>query len=156
MGGVDGAEEPSLVHLLRVVTVELDLLGASFARRHQLHPTDLRALIHLLDAARAGHPATPSWLAGQLDLDRSSVTTVVDRLERQGHVHRRRDPADGRRVLLEVDPRAVSLGQAFFGPLIGATVAALEPVGESEQAAARRVLNAVALVIREHRRDHLA
>lgn len=151
---MDGAEDLSLVHLLRVVTLELDLLGASFARRHQLHPTDLRALIHLLDATRIEHPATPSWLARQLDLDRSSVTTVIDRLERQGHVHRRRDPADGRRVLLEVDPEAVSLGQAFFGPLINATVAALEPVDESAQAAARRVLNAVAIVIRQHRQDH--
>lgn len=70
-----------LVHLLREVTVELDLLGAAFARRHHMHPTDLRALIHLLDAGRAGQPATPSWLARQLDLDPSSVTALVDRLD---------------------------------------------------------------------------
>ena len=31
-----------LVHLLRGITVELDLLGAGFARLHTLHPTDVR------------------------------------------------------------------------------------------------------------------
>lgn len=143
-----------LVHLLRAVTVELDLLGASFARRHRLHPTDLRALIHLLDAARAERPATPSWLARQLDLDPSSVTALVDRLERSGHVRRQRDPADGRRVLLEVDPQAVSLGQSFFGPLIASTVAALQAFGEQELAVASRLLTTVAAVVAQHRHDH--
>lgn len=54
------AEDPlRLVHLLRGLTVELDLFGAEFAARNGLHPTDLRALIHLLDAARAGRVVTP-------------------------------------------------------------------------------------------------
>ena len=43
-----------LVHLLRAVTVELSLVSDRFAALHGLHPTDLRALIHLLDADRAG------------------------------------------------------------------------------------------------------
>ena len=95
-----------LIHLLRQVTVEFDLLAAEFARLHGLHPTDLRALIHLLDAARPGTPATPGWLADQLGLDASSVTALVHRLEELGHVRRRRDTADRRRVLLDVDERA--------------------------------------------------
>lgn len=52
-----------LVHLLRGLTVELDLFGAGFAGRNGLHPTDLRALIHLLDAARAGTVVTPGGSA---------------------------------------------------------------------------------------------
>jgi DNA-binding MarR family transcriptional regulator len=113
-----------LVHRLRALTVELDLLGAEFARRNGLHPTDLRALIALLDAARADVPATPGWLAGQLGLDASSVTALVDRLERLGHVRRERDPGDRRRVLLRVDEPAMAMGWSFFGPLIGSVVAA--------------------------------
>ena len=44
-------------------TVELELSRTEFARRHGLHATDLRALIALLDAGRAGQRATPGWLA---------------------------------------------------------------------------------------------
>jgi hypothetical protein len=54
-------DDPRLatVHQLRAVTVELNVVAARFARLHGLHPTDLRALIQLLDASRSGVPATP-------------------------------------------------------------------------------------------------
>src|SRR5688572_16544770 len=107
------------VHLLRAITVELDQVGGRFAADNGLHPTDLRALICLLDAARVQVPATPGWLAGQLGLNSAGTTALVDRLEKAGHVRRVRDTSDRRRVLLEVDERAVALGWAFFGPLIG-------------------------------------
>jgi DNA-binding MarR family transcriptional regulator len=132
-----------LVHRLRALTVDLDLLGAEFARRHGLHPTDLRALIALLDAARAGVPVTPGRLAGQLRLDSSSVTALVDRLERLGHVRRERDPQDRRRVLLHVDESAMALGWSFFGPLIGTVVAAAESFTPAELATVDRFLRRV-------------
>ncbi|MYS08176.1 MarR family transcriptional regulator, partial [Streptomyces sp. SID6041] len=65
----DQSPQMRLVHLLRAVTVEFDLLGAEFAVRNGLHPTDVRALIHLLDAARADTRATPGWLGEQLRLN---------------------------------------------------------------------------------------
>ena len=68
------------VHRLRALTVELDLLGADFAQKHSLHPTDIRALICLLDADRAGTRATPGWLGGQLGLESASVTALIDRM----------------------------------------------------------------------------
>src|SRR3954467_7428888 len=89
-----------MVHLLRAITVELDLFGAEFAGLHALHPTDLRALIHLLDAARSDSTATPGWLGDQLGLNSAAVTALIDRLERVGHVRRVRDTHDRRRVLL--------------------------------------------------------
>lgn len=55
-----------LVHSLRALTVELDLAAARFARLHRLNGSDLRALIALLDAERAGTAATPGWLSTQL------------------------------------------------------------------------------------------
>ncbi len=55
-----------MIHRLRALTVQLDLLGAEFAQKHALHPTDLRALIGLLDRERAGEIATPGWLAEHL------------------------------------------------------------------------------------------
>jgi DNA-binding MarR family transcriptional regulator len=138
-------DEPGLqlVHLLRALTVEFDLLGAEFARRNRLHPTDLRALVHLLDADRGGTTASPGWLAEQLRLDSSSVTALVDRLERRGHVRRERDPADRRRVRLVVEEQAVALGWSFFGPLIADVVGAAQEFTASETAVVERFLRGV-------------
>ncbi len=46
--------ELEVVHLLRAVTVELSLRTADFAARYGMHPTDVRALICLMDARREG------------------------------------------------------------------------------------------------------
>ena len=64
--GSDAADpEMRMIHLMRSLTVELDLFAAGFARRHSLHATDLRALIQLLDASRDGVLATPGRLGEQ-------------------------------------------------------------------------------------------
>lgn len=132
-----------LVHLLRAVTVNFDLLGAEFAARNGLHPTDVRALIHLLDAARDGTPATPGWLGRQLRLNSAGTTALVDRLERLGLVRRERDSADRRRVLLEVEQKATELGWAFFGPVIDKVVATAEGFEADELETVRRFLTSV-------------
>ncbi|MCK7625792.1 MarR family transcriptional regulator [Streptomyces sp. RS10V-4] len=132
-----------LVHLLREVTLRLDLAGAEFAARNGLHPTDLRALIALLDAARAGEELTAGRLGGRLGLNSAGTTALVDRLERLGHLRRVRDTRDRRRVLLAVDERAVALGQAFFGPLIARTLTLLDTFGPGERDAVRRFLTGV-------------
>ncbi|MFF4695360.1 MarR family transcriptional regulator [Streptomyces chattanoogensis] len=141
--------EPGLqvVHQLRSVTVELDLLGAEFAQRNGLHPTDLRALICLLDAARSDTPVTPGRLGAQLGVNSAGTTALVDRLERLGHVRRVRDTRDRRRVLLEVDERAVALGQLFFGPLITEIVAAMGTFTASEVETVQRFLLMVQKII---------
>jgi DNA-binding MarR family transcriptional regulator len=140
-----------LVHLLRAVTVELDLLGAAFARMHGLHTTDLRAVIVLLDLARAGEVATPGRLATALSLDPSSVTTVVERLVRTRMVRRRPDEQDRRRVLLEVTDEAQELGWSFFGPLIREVAAAADALQEDQRAAVREFLASVARSIQARR-----
>ena len=142
-----------LVHLLRRITVGLELFGAEFAAAHGLHPTDVRALIHLLDAGRADLTATPGWLAAQLGLNSASVTALIDRLERAGHVRRERDPGDRRRVLLVVEEHAVALGWSFFGPLITELVIAMGTFDEAELATVRRFLvsmNDVVTAARQH------
>ncbi|MEU8324940.1 MarR family transcriptional regulator [Nonomuraea sp. NPDC048881] len=132
-----------LVHLLRAVTVELDRMGERFAAAHALHPTDVRALICLLDAARTGTPATPGTLGTHLGLNSAGTTAVVDRLERLGHVRRERDTRDRRRVLLKVDESAVTLGWSFFGPLIQEIVTLLGRYDTTEQATIERFLSDV-------------
>lgn len=121
-----------LVHLLRAISVELELERGSFARVNGFHDTDVRALIELLDAGRAGIAATPGWLSRRLGLTSASTTELVDRLEAAGHVQRQRSVHDRRKVELSVTEEAVGLGWSFFGPLLTAMVEAMG-IGASEE-----------------------
>ena len=139
----DPGPEMEIVHLLRAVAVELGLHSARFANRNGMHPTDMRALIALMDADRAGEEMTTGRLGGALGLNSAGTTALVDRLERAGHVRRVRSEGDRRRVVVEVDQRAVALGQAFFGPLIGSAVELLQGYDDRERAAIRGFLEGV-------------
>ncbi|MEF9882545.1 helix-turn-helix domain-containing protein [Streptomyces sp. P9-A4] len=132
-----------IFHLLREVTVEYGLRQGEFAARNGMHPTDVRALISLLDAERAGTDATAGWLGERLGLNSAGTTAVVDRLERLGYVARVRDTRDRRRVLLTVEERAKELGRAHFGPLIDGAVTLLDGFEEAEKEAVRRFLTGV-------------
>ncbi|WLQ47915.1 MarR family winged helix-turn-helix transcriptional regulator [Streptomyces poriferorum] len=132
--------EREIVHLLRKVTVEFGLRQAEFAARNGMHPTDVRALICLLDAGRSGTGATAGRLGAELGLNSAGTTSLIDRLERLGHLTRTRDARDRRRVLLSVTPQAVELGWAAFGPMIGSAEALLRGFDEVEVAAVRRFL----------------
>ncbi|TXS42627.1 MarR family winged helix-turn-helix transcriptional regulator [Streptomyces sp. OR43] len=132
--------EREIVHLLRRVTVEFGLRQAEFAARNGMHPTDVRALICLLDAERNGTEATAGRLGAELGLNSAGTTSLIDRLERLGHLTRTRDARDRRRVLLSVTPQAVDLGWAAFGPVIGSAEALLRGFDAAEVAAVRRFL----------------
>ncbi|CAM5285344.1 MarR family winged helix-turn-helix transcriptional regulator [Streptomyces pilosus] len=147
----DESPAMKLVHVLRAVTVEFDLLGSEFAARHGLHPTDVRALIHLLDAARDDIAATPGWLGRRMRLNSAGTTALVDRLERLELVRRTKDTVDRRRVLLKVEDKAMELGWSFFGPLIAEVVAVAEDFDTSEVETVRRFLTAVLTSARQTR-----
>ncbi|TQS30443.1 MarR family transcriptional regulator [Microbispora sp. KK1-11] len=132
--------EMEIFHLLRAVTVEYGLRQAEFAAEHGMHVTDVRALICLLDAERAGVDATAGFLGAGLGLNSAGTTGVVDRLERLGLVSRVRDVKDRRRVLLRVEDRAKELGWSYFGPLIDRTIGVLSGFDERHLAAVRLFL----------------
>ena len=126
-------QAPATVHRLRALTLLLDAAGAEFAARYGLSATDVRALVCLLDRERAGVPASPTWLAGQLRVTTASVTALLDRLERAGHVRRVPRLDDRRRVDLVVEDSAKEIGWSFFGPLIEATGHVLDRRTEAER-----------------------
>jgi DNA-binding MarR family transcriptional regulator len=127
-------DAPPTVHRLRALTLLLDDAARDFAVRHGFGRTEVRALIALLDRERAGEPASPTWLAGQLGLTTASVTALLDRLERSGHVRRRARTDDRRRVDVTVEDSAKRLGWTFFGPLIDATATVLRHRTAGERA----------------------
>ncbi len=148
---VDNEHGLQLFHRLRRVSIDLETARSEFARANGLHPTDLRALIALLDAGRSGRRATPGWLGEQLGLHSAGMTSLLDRLERLGHLRRVRDTEDRRKVFLEVTGKAVDLGWSFFGPLIDATIDEMDSYTPAELTGIARFLDAMAIITPTHR-----
>ena len=90
------------------------LYGAAnrMARMHKpfLEPLGLTfpqylVILELLD----GSPLSVGTLGTRLDMDTGTITPLVKRLEGAGFVTRARDPADERRVLVDLTPRSRDL-----------------------------------------------
>ena len=139
-----------LALLLRRLTVELDAVGERFAKPHGLGRTDVRALIAIMDASRRGEPLTAGGLGAAVGLSSASVTALVDRLERAGHVHRVRDAADRRRVVLQMSEASMAAGAAFFGGLQRELVAAMDGFTDADLDVVRRWLTAMTEVVVAH------
>ncbi len=129
-----------LALLLRRLTVELDAVGQRFAQVHGLNRTDVRALVAIMDAARRGEALTAGRLGEAVELRSASVTALVDRLEKVGHLRRVRDPADRRRVALQMSDAAMAAGAQHFGGLARDLTAAMEHYTDEELAVVRRWL----------------
>ncbi|MFI6678774.1 MarR family transcriptional regulator [Kribbella sp. NPDC050470] len=136
-----------LIHRLREVALRLELAIGEFARAAGLHATDVRALIRLLDAERAGLEATPGWLAGQLGMTSQATTAVIHRLEAAGHVERLRSRSDGRSSRLQVSDSAVALGWQFFGPLLERLITTTEALSPDQRTVVSDYLTTVAAAI---------
>lgn len=103
--------EERLMEVLRVYGMEATQAAHRFAATVAVHETDLQALELL---TRSGAPQGVGELGAELGLSSGSVTALVDRLERAGHVERVRDHADRRRVRLKVTAAAHDLAAQHF------------------------------------------
>ena len=95
----------SVVRSLRRVNLQGSLFGQNVAIRFGLSESDIETLEALIDvgASSAGR------LAELTGLTSGAVTRVIDRLEQSGYVRRVPDPADRRRVIVEVVEEKVCL-----------------------------------------------
>ena len=119
-----------LLGLLQRFTVETERYVEAISSRHHLHRTDLNALAAMVAAAREGKTMTPGTLGAALNLSSPATTALVDRLDRAGHLARRRSEKDRRQVHLEMTDSARATGRELFSPLAGAiapVVGALSP-----------------------------
>lgn len=87
---------------------------------------------------------TSGRLSHLLHLHPSTLTGVVQRLQKAGLLERVPDPQDGRRALLKLKPAGRKLSRAAGPTVEAATQRALRRCSPSERAAARTVLQAVA------------
>jgi DNA-binding MarR family transcriptional regulator len=139
---------------LRRYAVEAQHIGHAFANLHGLNATDLQALVAVMDAEMLGDPITPSRLGEQLNLSSGSVTALLDRLERAGHIRRSRDTADRRRILLHYADRGAALAMQFFQPLGSRTDRVMAEFSEDELEVVHRFMAAMGASVRQHR-DYL-
>ncbi|EPH41449.1 MarR family winged helix-turn-helix transcriptional regulator [Streptomyces aurantiacus] len=104
-----------------------------------LYPGQEFLMMHLWDAG----PVRQSELIKAVDLDPSTVTKMLQRLEQAGHVRRRPDPDDRRAVLVEATDSSCGLlteVQRAWGELEGHTLAGLDA---DERAQLARLLGRV-------------
>ena len=135
---------------LRQLLSRKDLASArqriALGRRLGLAENEVLALAHI---ARHGQ-LTPSALGRLLGLSSGGVTTLVQRLERAGHVERADNPRDGRSNLLRLTPetiRTVGLALASFVADLDRLAAALD---DEERTVVESFLQRVAELAEDH------
>ena len=102
---------------------EIGGLIAAWQDATQLHDEAVGEIFHLgpkerlcLSFLRTG-PQTASAIAKATRLTPAAVTSLVDRLEARNFVIRRADPADRRKVWVEIGPATYELMQQAYQPL---------------------------------------
>ncbi|MCW0211734.1 MAG: MarR family transcriptional regulator [Pseudonocardia sp.] len=149
--GVRDGRRDELVRLLQGYASESVRVGQVFAERHGLHPTDLNAMLAVMQAELEGPPLTPGLLGEQLGLSSGATTAVIDRLERFGHVVRTREHTDRRRVTLRYGDTAAAIGREFFGPLGARMDTMLTAFSDAELDVVVRFLSGTTRMLGEHR-----
>jgi DNA-binding MarR family transcriptional regulator len=115
--------------MLRDVEAVLRPLGLTFARYE---------VLMLLGFSRTG--SLPVGKMGErLQVHPASVTNAVDRLERDGYVARRPNPADGRGVLAEITAAGQALADQATAALNAKVFTAL-PLGDGDLRSLYRIL----------------
>lgn len=86
---------------------------------------------------------TQQELANILSKDKTSITRLVDNLEKSGIVERREDPADRRNRLIFLTLHGQELLQPCFAQAIVTIGEATKGVSEAEMATCKHVLNQI-------------
>jgi DNA-binding MarR family transcriptional regulator len=136
----------SLNEEFRLQGVVNDIADQAVADLMRLNRTDARCLdiIERLGQVSAGR------LARESGLSTGAVTTVLDHLERAGFARRVPDPADRRRVLVEITPETRRLVDEIYGPLAAAGFQELDHYSEAELVLLRDFLRRARVLQEEH------
>jgi DNA-binding MarR family transcriptional regulator len=65
-------------------------------------------------ALRLTQPTTPTQLAGTLGMKATTLSSMLVRMSRSGHLQRRRNPTDGRSVILTLSPSGARVTEGCF------------------------------------------
>jgi DNA-binding MarR family transcriptional regulator len=135
----------SVIRSLRRVNLQGSFFGQTVAIRFGLSESDVEALEVLLDSGAA----TAGRLSELMGLTTGAVTRVIDRLEQAGYVRRVPDPADRRRVIVEVVPDKVAAVEATMARVGDASAPEMGHYSEAELAVINDFLTRMATITRE-------
>jgi len=116
-----------------------DAMVAGLARAHGLSHAALNALAVI---EGAGGPLPVGEVSARMHITTATMTSVLDTLERNGHVVRQANPDDRRSVLVDITPSA----QAVLDRLLPEIqLAARSVFGDLDDAALQRFLDQLAV-----------
>lgn len=142
---MDEAAQPPVIdgerlgNLLRRYAMAVHRLSLAMGKALDMPPTDVWAMEHLMTSGALG----PVELGHRLGIRSASATTLVDRLERAGHVERRRHDADRRRLVVVPTEQGVATALGAFAAVGEALDGAADDLTASERAAVARYLERV-------------
>ena len=116
------------------------------AQRLGVSETDL----HCLNIIENAGGVTAGELAAQSGLTTGAVTGVIDRLEKKGFARRVADPADRRRVKVEVTKSFYSRAERIWGPVAAEWASSLERFSSSQLEDFHDILRATNEITRRH------
>lgn len=96
--------------------------------------TDLLAIRFLLKAQGAGETVSPKDLATHLGISTASISVLIDRLARSGHVERRPHPTDRRALVIVPTDRSDHEVRATLGDLHRRMIEVAESLSPEEGA----------------------
>ena len=134
---------------LRRLQTAMGEAESALAVRLAIGPNDLAAMTHL---TFAGQPIGPRELSGRLGITPGATTELVDRLERAGHLERRRDTVDRRRVQLHASRTTLGQVAGELRPLFEALDAAATELDEHDHAVVLGYLHRVLAAYEEFAR----
>ena len=135
----------SVLRSLRRVNLQGSFFGQTVAIRFGLTESDIEALEVLIDAGAS----TAGRLSELMGLTTGAVTRVIDRLEQAGYVRRIPDPADRRRVIVEIVPEKVAAVEATMGRVLDASAPEIGRYSEAELAVINDFLTRMATITRD-------
>ena len=129
--------------LARLREAERTLSEAS-RRFMKLSEQDMRALHYLIAAKRQGAVVTPKVLSAHMAMSAASVTKLINRLEREGHVIRKLHPSDRRAYAIEITAETARSARETVGRSQARRVYAAAQLSSRERDAVIRFLDGMA------------
>jgi DNA-binding MarR family transcriptional regulator len=136
-----------LAGLIRRYQRDIDAFDQAVSERLGISRADLRSMDLLLELVMTRRAVTPARLAEASGLSPSTVTSVLDRMERAGYVVRVRDEQNRRQVLLQLTEKFVTVTRELFGPV------AEEGMRELAQLSDEEVVTLIGFFSRSHDRQ---
>lgn len=123
--------ELAILQSLRRIIRAVDLHSRKLAANYGITGPQLVCLATLCDDGAM----TSAELSRRVFVSASTITGIIDRLERHGYVERRRDDIDRRRVLLQPTPEGFKLVYRAPSPIQDQLIEKLRTLPDLDQAA---------------------